>query len=487
MKKINLFYPLAILMLISSVSSCTKWLDVKSKTTIDEEELYSRELGFKESLTGIYINLTSKELYGRELTYGFVDVLAQRYEPAGGTDRPQLLFADPDWYKFPSIKTETYVNSIWSKAYNNIANINNFLSWVEKNRHVLKTPHYYELMKGEAIGLRAYLYFDLLRLYGPIYKNSPDSPSIPYRTVFNRDDKTLSSAREIISFIEKDLLDAEKLLEVDALSMQFPRTGDNTPAATDPFLAFRYKRMNKMAVKALLARVYMYTDNKTKARERANEVINAKDKDGNSYFELVTDNATDRVFSRELIFSISVDKFEDAVKEDFEMVPSANYFCLDKKRILEAYNVEQDGYNDMRIREGQGFEFSSSSGINRKYSQKSPYTNAILNTIPLMRLSEMYYILAECETSLTESANILTQVRAARGGDDFLPFTNQEDKLNNIMIEYRKEFYAEGQLWYFYKRHGYKDFLHCPLEVELTESHYRLSIPENEEILGNIR
>ena len=40
-------------------SSCSNWLDVQPKTTVEEEEVFSREIGFKEALTGIYINVSS--------------------------------------------------------------------------------------------------------------------------------------------------------------------------------------------------------------------------------------------------------------------------------------------------------------------------------------------------------------------------------------------------------------------------------------------
>ena len=36
------------------LSSCSNWLDVQPKTTVEEEKVFSRELGFKEALTGVY-------------------------------------------------------------------------------------------------------------------------------------------------------------------------------------------------------------------------------------------------------------------------------------------------------------------------------------------------------------------------------------------------------------------------------------------------
>jgi hypothetical protein len=104
--------------------------------------------------------------------------------------------------------------------------------------------------------------------------------------------------------------------------------------------------------------------------------------------------------------------------------------------------------------------------------------------MPLIRLPEMYYILAECTDDLEESAALISTVREARGIED-VSFANETEKMNNIEKEYRKEFYAEGQLWYFYKRLGYETFLYCPVD-KMVEANYRFAIPDDETILGNI-
>lgn len=52
-------------------TSCSDWLNVEPKTTVKEEEVFSRELGFKEALTGAYIKMASTGLYARNLSYGF--------------------------------------------------------------------------------------------------------------------------------------------------------------------------------------------------------------------------------------------------------------------------------------------------------------------------------------------------------------------------------------------------------------------------------
>ena len=102
----------------------------------------------------------------------------------------------------------------------------------------------------------------------------------------------------------------------------------------------------------------------------------------------------------------------------------------------------------------------------------------------MIRLAEMYYVLAECAADAQTAAGYLNAVREARGVDP--TGLTEATRLNEIEKEYRKEFYAEGQLWYFYKRHGYKTFQFCTLEKDLTEANYRFSIPDDEITLGNI-
>ena len=69
-------------MLICSlgITACSDWLNVEPKTTVKEKELFSREIGFKEALTGIYIQMGGSGLYGRNLSYGFLDILGQCYQ-----------------------------------------------------------------------------------------------------------------------------------------------------------------------------------------------------------------------------------------------------------------------------------------------------------------------------------------------------------------------------------------------------------------------
>lgn len=462
-------------------SSCSDWLDVEPKTNVEETDLFKNEQGFKEALTGVYIGMSGNALYGRNLTYGFMDFLAQRYSVYDES----YDFSDPKWYNFEQTadNTQYYTNYFWSQGYNLIANLNNLLANIDKRTDVFSTPGLKDIVKGEALGLRSYLYFDLLRQFGPIYKNNPEELSIPYRTAFDRSTAKLLPVRAVADSIIHSLKLAEALLEDDAMDITFPVYYETSQ--TDAFLRHRYKRMNKYAVKAELARVYLYKNDKANAAAYAQEVINARNEKGGRLFSLITDNATDHLGSTELIFSLSMDSetFGDQIKNDF-MISNWTYYYIDSRdRIYELFDVPVDGSNDMRMKEGIGFEITVHGGFTRKFTQDN-FSYALDNTMPLIRLPEMYYILAEATDDLTQSAKYLSTVRGSRGLESVV-FNNEEDKLYQIEKEYRKEFYGEGQLWYFYKRQGYETFQFCPIE-HLTEANYRFCLPEDEISLGDI-
>lgn len=464
------------------LSSCDDWLDVNPKTNVDEKELFKNEQGFKEALTGIYIGMSNTSLYGREMTYGFIDQLAQRYV---SDENDAADYSEETWYTYPSTRTQSYYENFWSGDYNLIANINNLLDNIAKRGDVIVTKGYKDIIKGEALGLRSFIYFDLLRMFGPIYKDNPTSPSIPYRTRFNRDVAKLMPANAVADSIVKSLKEAETLLENDPMNISFPVY--NEDASIDQFLNYRFNRMNKYAVKAELARVYLWMGDKENAAKYAQEVIDAKKSDGSRRFALITDNTQDKIGSTELLFSLSMDSetFSERIESEFQVAMWNYYIITDVDRLYQMFDITVDGQNDMRLKEGTGFNISTNGAYTLKYDQKNLFSFVLENNMPLIRLPEMYYILAECTDDLTESARLLSIVRGARGVEELNPFKNETEKMQNIEKEYRKEFYAEGQLWFFYKRLGYKTFQFCPI-TNMTESRYRFPIPDDETILGNV-
>lgn len=468
MKLLKTSYLITACLFMFSMVSCNSWLDVKPKKLVEEEDLFSSENGFKEALTGIYLKMSKKEMYGKELSYGFLDCLGQYYQPNYNGENE---FQSSLYYTFPSYRTESYTESIWKSCYNTIANINNLLKWIEQKREVLTTPGYYEIIKGEALALRAFIHFDLLRMYGPVYSQNKNTKSIPYRTELNPESMEILPATKAIEYILKDLHEADTLLVNDPLSFEFPKFEyDEEEMEGDRFLVYRFHRMNLYAVKALLARVNLYCGNKEDARKHAQEVLDSK------LFKLVRDNTIDKVYSTELIFSMYVPRFEEQVENDFSM--GRAYYISERSFLDEIFDTRIDGRNDIRYK---AYSQGNKDIFLRKYKQENMWVSTE-GTIPLIRLSEIYYILAESAENINESAEYLNMVRDCRG-IDAIQYTSEEEKNIQLEKEYRKEFAGEGQLFFFYKRNFKRTFLHCPLN-EMTEKNYVFNLPENEILFG---
>jgi len=51
-----------------SLNSCDDYLSVNPKTQMTQDVLYSSESGFKDALTGVYIQMKSNSIYGQSLS-----------------------------------------------------------------------------------------------------------------------------------------------------------------------------------------------------------------------------------------------------------------------------------------------------------------------------------------------------------------------------------------------------------------------------------
>ena len=74
------------------------------------------------------------------------------------------------------------------------------------------------------------------------------------------------------------------------------------------------------------------------------------------------------------------------------------------------------------------------------------------NTIPLIRLYEMYLIAMECSDLAT--ANDLYKVMCVARDIPSVEIADAAQLQNLLVMEYNREFYGEGQAFYAYKRLG---------------------------------
>lgn len=443
MKNKFIYFIVAFLALFSV--SCKKWLDVKPEDKITELQVFSNAQNIYNALNSIYVNIAKPVLYGQNLTMSFTELLGQQYNI--GPNHDYYPYAQ---YSYGDSKVKATIENIWSSAYVNVASANNFLASLDKYPSVISKEHE-DIVRGEAYALRAFLHFDLLRLFGPVYKTADSSkPAIPYYTAISSNYNPYLPANAVVDKILNDIYTAEQYLENDPV-VGFGTAGN---ANDDPFFTNRGYRLNLYAVKALEARVQLYRGNKPAALTAAKYVIdNAQPK-----FPWVTSaqilsekNNPNRIFSSEILFGTMYTSLYNVYQNLYD--PNLADFVilapLDNR--LKAVYEDPTYPNDFRYLPSWILPSVSSKTYRTffKYADVIDKTRSFRLTIPLIRISEMYYIAAECEPDPSTAISYLNTVRYNRGISN-LP--NNAVLATEIKKEYMKEFYGEGQLFYYYKR-----------------------------------
>jgi hypothetical protein len=138
--------------------------------------------------------------------------------------------------------------------------------------------------------------------------------------------------------------------------------------------------------------------------------------------------------------------------------------------------------NDYRCLTGIGFNYDGALKYLWKYHQYDPYNSNPAQKMPMLRMTESYYIAAECLKSSdpARAAELLNYVRAARNLEEYpLPATlSPEDLQDEIGKEYRKEFLGEGEMFYYYKRLNASRIEGAA--VNAGDNVYVLPMPDNE-------
>ena len=430
-----------VTLLLPALFSCNGWLDVEPSTQVKAETMFSTEEGFKSALDGIYVSLTDERMYGREMSFGFVDHIAWIYDVQGTRYREVVL------YDYENMTVMPMINNMWLRAYNVIVNINMMLGYIDGKKDVFREKEYYDIIKAEALAIRAYVHFDLLRLFGQSPVTGMNSKSIPYITEFKKQVTPQGTVAEVIEKALEDLTAAAALLRgTDPMvtGRQVTLNDDNG------YLTNRSFRMNYYAVKALIARIALYKGDQALASSAAKEVIES------GRFSWV-DPATftraeaeqDRIFARELIFGLYISDMTNRVSRWFNWTNGESWNIPSMTSATRGATYENDSYD---FRSARLFSVGlANQAATTKYLQPYGMPDSLSSRLPMIRLSEMYYIAAE--TNLPDATRYLDSVRIHRGMSGALPTSlTNEERQSEIHKEHLKEFHAEGQVFYYYKR-----------------------------------
>jgi hypothetical protein len=475
--------------LLTGFVSCKKeWLDVTASNQIKAKDHFTQPSGFKDALMGVYIGMTKPTSYAKDMTWNLVDILSRQYNTL-----PNLaLYTDVQLFKYKSTRAMNQIDALWKQQYNTIANVNGILDEMEKNNKVLgKIDH--AIIKGELLGLRAFLHFDLLRLYGDFnYANRPELATkltIPYVTTLSKDMTPQLSYKATFDLMQKDITDALELLKEDPAYKEVTRPSDYfNEANRNGFYNLREQRMNYYAVKALQARVYTWqggAQDLQKAAVAAEEVIS---KSSATLRNPSTPVGTNRILASEQLFSLNVTGFADIIGQFFNGENATNYDALillrpSAETLFETSNqnigVPDIRFNTLLVQHSRGM-------VSQKLLQSQ--NSAYRNIMPLMKLPEMYYIAAEAylNTNLNKSISYLNTVRSSRGILQDISSTATIDVVKaELQKEYQKEFISEGQLFFYFKRIGLTHIPGLSAQTIADDQIYRLPYPDNEIEFGN--
>ena len=209
-------YIILIYMTSLIASSCSDWFDVTAPSEIRKDDHFSSVTGFQQSLIGCYIGMTDDALYGTNLSWFATEIMAHQFNPYVNSTNIGLAY----WlqsFNYTNTYTTPTVEEIWEKAYNVIVNVNDELANIEEKKEILDDLNYH-IIKGELLAIRAYIHFDLLRLYGYGNWSQRDTEldekrTIPYATEVSKDPAPQYSGAETIKLLLNDLNEAAALLK----------------------------------------------------------------------------------------------------------------------------------------------------------------------------------------------------------------------------------------------------------------------------------
>lgn len=447
-----------ILLICCSVlmfTGCSGWLDYTPKDKQTEEQQFSTKAGFYSAVNGVYTKMSTSSLYGYNLSYGPLDAMGVCYNI---TKSGSLYYFKTASYTSSAVSST--LKTIWSAAYADILNVNLVLEALDKYPEVLTTTDA-QLIRGEMLAARAYLHFDLSRMFGPVYSRNSEGSSIPYANSSEIIKRSRLPENELLTdYIIPDLTEAQSLLkDIDPIITE----GVLASSSDDGnWMRYRQLRLNYYAVTLLKARVYIWMGDYENALAEALKLTD----DGNvaSVFPFVNPNKLlangvnpDRVFSTECLFGFYKSNLSDVYSNEFASTLDSGDLLTPRSGYLDTLFPETADYRRQSQWSGSGTSTGTVAEF-IKYKSFEPDEDEPefwATFFGLMRISEAYYIAAESYANMGDmekAAQYLNVIKAARGIENVSSNITLSNFTKELKFEYLREFRGEGQIFFMLKR-----------------------------------
>lgn len=415
MKKINLYF---YILLSSFVFGACGVLDQNSPDIVSADKVFETADGFRAARLGMY------SLMGNENYYGGFHPLALDAHSDNGSTGGYVVESLNEIGEKRLTPSNLFVERMWISLYATANATNQILDNIDKLKPEDFEENEQKNIKGEALFVRALVHFDALKMFGEHW-NQNSEYGIPLANKVQRQSDILprASVKDSYKQIIEDLQNAETLV-------------GNDDEKGKIFIT-------KNAVQALLAKVFIFAKDNTKAAFYANEVIktNAYDLyDASDFSKIYTSRET-----QESIFELKFDvqnrsaynsftyKRADATRPELSFFPSAQLdtFFQKRKGDVRAQTVDFKN-NDVTIQP---------DGRSEKYRGENLQDNPAY----ILRYAEVVLIAAEANgypKGLTE----LNMIREKRGLSvlNSSIVKNEADFKIAILDERRAELNMEG-------------------------------------------
>lgn len=478
--------------------SCSDWLDVRGENIQKEDDQFDSYKGFRDALTGCYMEMASKDIYGERLTMTNIEDLASLWYMSSSYETQKPVSYYLHHHKYTEDDSRDAVKTIYAQLFKTISSANVILKHIDEDGENITDTQARQMIEGEAYAIRAYCQLDVLRLFGQLPQGATRQVSLPYSETTSIDEMPpYYSFTEYVAKLRNDIENAETLLKASDPIFESTFTQLNNPGddVQDDYKYYRQARLNYWAVRALHARMEMYLGNTTEAHNIATEIINAKGADGNSLITLsgTTDLAAGyNALPSECLFYLSKYDLLDYTTSDLiggstSQARTYNYFVSnDMLTQLYASIPGATASHNRYLSQWNRSTRNPSNAIcpaTKKYwydesEANSRYLSVKYQIIPMLRLSEMYLIAMETSNDLEEIHSLYDTYMSSCAFTLYTPFESIQEAKAEMENEYRREFFAEGQMFYTYKRLAATSMLFN--SDEISEEDYIVPLPLTE-------
>ena len=412
--------------------SCKKTLDVQPTNQVDASTSIKTPADAQIMINGIMRSMSSSDYYGRNFIL---------YGDAKGGDMtiPSQGRGNDALYTFNHSASSGSYSGFWSQIYFSLLQVNNLLQNIGQLETGGATG--YGSYKGQALTLRAIMYFDLVRLYGKSYDLDKNAFGVPNITT-----PLKSSAQPLRSTVNENY--TQILSDLKAAAPLLGKTKSN---------GF----VNYYGNLAIQARVYLYMKDYANALKAAEEIITSNVY--TLYSNAAWVDSWKLQYGSESIFEIGVYPLEgdlgansigayhrkkgDGGSTILGWFIASDYFLNRLKE--DAADVRWGVMNTDEIsttanpRKGALYKYSGSILLAGDGKSTSTAVN-----LKVIRLSEIYLIAAEAAlpTDATKAATYLNAIR--KRAPNLASATAATVTVDMILDERSKELYGEGQRFF---------------------------------------